>query len=404
MRLDGHGIVDVAVCDDIAASRYGRECFNNPLFHKDDELAYPHNTPRRRDRVAFDRQRRSAEASRVVRDAAQRMSAARAATIWAVLAAVVALLFVASLSIGSVPMSPWQALASLVPHGGDALFADIVRTLRLPRALAGFACGALLALAGALLQVLLRNPLAEPYVLGVSGGAAGFALVAMIAGAAWWLVDASAFAGSLVSVALVLGLARRELWRGESRDASPRLLLTGVVIAAGWGALVTLLLSLAPDGRLRGILFWLTGDLNGVTAPWFAWGALLVAACIALPAAPQLNVLLRGDATALALGVPVARLRVRIYLVASLAAAAAVTTAGTIGFVGLVVPHALRLAFGNDQRMLLPAAMLAGGGGVMAADLLARTAIAPAQLPVGVMTALIGVPVFLWMLLRRPMR
>ncbi len=390
--------------DDIAASRYVRACFNNPLFHKDDELAYPHNTPKRRDRVACDRQRRSAEASRVVRDAAQRMSAARAAAIWAVLAAVVALLFVASLSIGSVPMSPWQALASLVPHGGDTLFADIVRTLRLPRALAGFACGALLALAGALLQVLLRNPLAEPYVLGVSGGAAGFALVAMIAGAAWWLVDAAAFAGSLVSVALVLGLARRELWRGESRDASPRLLLTGVVIAAGWGALVTLLLSLAPDGRLRGILFWLTGDLNGVAAPWFAWGALLLAACIALPAAPQLNVLLRGDATALALGVPVARLRVRIYLVASLAAAAAVTTAGTIGFVGLVVPHALRLAFGNDQRMLLPAAMLAGGGGVMAADLLARTAIAPAQLPVGVMTALIGVPVFLWMLLRRPMR
>ncbi|WP_325095037.1 FecCD family ABC transporter permease [Burkholderia contaminans] len=333
------------------------------------------------------------------------MSAARAAAIWAGLAAMVALLFVASLSIGSVPMSPWQALASLVPHGGDALFADIVRTLRLPRALAGFACGALLALAGALLQVLLRNPLAEPYVLGVSGGAASFALVAMIAGGAWWLVDASAFAGSLVSVALVLGLARRELGRGESRDASPRLLLTGVVIAAGWGALVTLLLSLAPDARLRGIIFWLTGDLNGVTAPWFAWGgALLLAACVALPAAPQLNVLLRGDATAFALGVPVARVRVRIYLVASLSAAAAVTTAGTIGFVGLVVPHALRLAFGNDQRMLLPAAMLAGGGGVMAADLLARTVIAPAQLPVGVMTALIGVPVFLWMLLRRPMR
>lgn len=337
--------------------------------------------------------------------AVQRMSAARAAAIWAVLAAVVALLFVASLSIGSVPMSPWQALASLVPHcGADVLFADIVRTLRLPRALAGFACGALLALAGALLQVLLRNPLAEPYVLGVSGGAAGFALVAMIAGAAWWVVDACAFAGALVSVALVLGLARRELWRGDSRDASPRLLLTGVVIAAGWGALVTLLLSLAPDARLRGIIFWLTGDLNGVTTPWFAWGALLLAACVALPAAPQLNVLLRGDATALALGVPVARLRVRIYLVASLAAAAAVTTAGTIGFVGLVVPHALRLAFGNDQRMLLPAAMLAGGGGVMASDLLARTAIAPAQLPVGVMTALVGVPVFLWMLLRRPMR
>ncbi|KVC84718.1 FecCD family ABC transporter permease [Burkholderia ubonensis] len=337
------------------------------------------------------------------------MSPARAAAIWAALAAVVAALFVASLTIGSVPISPLQALASLVPHGGDAsggtaLFGDIVRTLRVPRALAGFACGALLALAGALLQVLLRNPLAEPYVLGVSGGAAGFALVAMIAGGAWWLVDASAFAGALVSMLLVLGLARRELWCADARDASPRLLLTGVVIAAGWGALVTLLLSLAPDARLRGIIFWLTGDLNGVATPWFAWAALALAAGVALPAAPQLNVLLRGDATALALGVPVARLRVRIYLVASLAAAAAVTTAGTIGFVGLVVPHALRLAFGNDQRMLLPAVMLAGGGGVMAADLLARTVIAPAQLPVGVMTALIGVPVFLWMLLRRPMR
>ncbi|KVT51352.1 FecCD family ABC transporter permease [Burkholderia ubonensis] len=337
------------------------------------------------------------------------MSPARAAAIWAALAAVVAALFVASLTIGSVPISPLQALASLVPHGGDAsggtaLFGDIVRTLRVPRALAGFACGALLALAGALLQVLLRNPLAEPYVLGVSGGAAGFALVAMIAGGAWWLVDASAFAGALVSMLLVLGLARRELWRGDARDASPRLLLTGVVIAAGWGALVTLLLSLAPDARLRGIIFWLTGDLNGVATPWFAWAALALAAGVALPAAPQLNVLLRGDATALALGVPVARLRVRIYLVASLAAAAAVTTAGTIGFVGLVVPHALRLAFGNDQRMLLPAVMLAGGGGVMAADLLARTVIAPAQLPAGVMTALIGVPVFLWMLLTRPMR
>ena len=324
-----------------------------------------------------------AGAPHVVCGAVRGMSAARAAAIWAGLAAMVALLFVASL-----PMSPWQALASLVPHGGDALFADIVRTLRLPRALAGFACGALLALAGALLQVLLRNPLAEPYVLGVSGGAAGFALVAMIAGGAWWLVDASAFAGSLVSVALVLGLARRELGRAESRDASPRLLLTGVVIAAGWGALVTLLLSLAPDARLRGIIFWLTGDLNGVTAPWFAWGALLLAGCVALPAAPQLNVLLRGDATALALGVPVARVRVRIYLVASLAAAAAVTTAGTT----------------RPTKPIVPAAMLAGGGGVMAADLLARTVIAPAQLPVGVMTALIGVPVFLWMLLRRSMR
>jgi iron complex transport system permease protein len=149
------------------------------------------------------------------------------------------------------------------------------------------------------------------------------------------------------------------------------------------------------------MVFWLTGDLNGVATPWTALIAMAVAIVCVVPVAPQLNVLLRGDTTAQALGVPVVRLRLRIYLVASLAAAAAVTTAGTIGFVGLVVPHGLRLAFGNDQRMLLPAAALAGGVAVMGCDLVARTVIAPAQLPVGVMTALIGVPVFLWMLLRR---
>ncbi|MEK6347203.1 MAG: iron ABC transporter permease [Burkholderia sp.] len=341
------------------------------------------------------------------------MTRARAATIWAGLAVAAALVLVASLALGSVPVPPWRALAALVaPAGGDPLTGEIVRGLRLPRALAGFGCGALLALAGALLQVLLRNPLAEPYVLGVSGGAAGFALAAMLAGGAWWCVDAASFAGALLSIALVLGLARRSLVQGGlhhglhdgSREASPRLLLTGVVIAAGWGALVTLMLSIAPDNRLRGIVFWLAGDLSSAAPPWFALGALACAAAAALPVAPQLNVLLRGEVAAAALGVPVARLRLRIYLIASLAAAAAVTTAGTIGFVGLVAPHALRLAFGNDQRMLLPASMLAGGAGVMAADLVARTAIAPAQLPVGAMTALIGVPAFLWMLLRRPGR
>jgi iron complex transport system permease protein len=173
------------------------------------------------------------------------------------------------------------------------------------------------------------------------------------------------------------------------------------VTAAGWGALITLMLAVAPENRLRGMVFWLTGDLNGVALPWTALIVLLVVLTAIVPAAPQLNVLLRGDATAQALGVPVARLRLRVYLAASLAAAAAVTTAGTIGFVGLVVPHVLRLAFGNDQRMLLPASALGGGLAVMGADLVARTVIAPAQLPVGVITALIGVPVFLWMLLRR---
>ncbi len=337
------------------------------------------------------------------------MTRGRAWAIWAALALAAALVLVAALTLGSVPIPPRQALGALfAPAGGDPLAGEIVRTLRLPRALAGFGCGALLALAGALLQVLLRNPLAEPYVLGVSGGAAGFALAAMIAGAAWWWVDAASFAGALLSVALVLGLAHRSLRLGPARDtvreASPRLLLTGVVVAAGWGALITLMLSIAPDSRLRGMVFWLAGDLGSAAPPWFALAALACALLAALPVAPQLNVLLRGELGAAALGVPVARLRVRLYLIASLAAAASVTTAGTIGFIGLVVPHGLRLAFGNDQRMLLPAAALAGGTAVMAADLVARTVIAPAQLPVGAMTALIGVPVFLWMLLRGPGR
>lgn len=331
------------------------------------------------------------------------MNARRAAAIWIVLALVALAVFAASLVAGSVPITPAQAFDALLPaHGARTdLAAEIVRTLRLPRALGGFACGALLALAGALLQMLLRNPLAEPYVLGVSGGAAAFALAAMIAGAAWWAVQASACAGAFVSIVLVLGLARRALWRSDPQDGSPRLLLTGAVIAAGWGAILTLLLTLAPDARLRGMLFWLTGDLNGVATPWPAFVALAAVLVGMVPLAPQLNVLLRGDAAAQALGVPVVRLRLGVYVAASVAAAAAVTTGGTIGFVGLVVPHMLRLAFGNDQRMLLPAAALAGGVAVMGADLVARTVVAPTQLPVGVVTALAGVPVFLWMLLRR---
>ena len=331
------------------------------------------------------------------------MNGRRAAAIWLVLVLCASAIFVAALTLGSVDVTPWRALAALAhaPAPSADVGGEIVRTLRLPRALAGFACGGLLALAGALLQVLLRNPLAEPYVLGVSGGAAAFAVLALMTGAAWWAVDAASFAGALLSIALVLGFARRELWRGDAQEASPRLLLTGVVLATGWGALITLLLTLMPDERLRGILFWLTGDVSGAGDPWPALAALALALAASVPVAPQLNVLLRGEALAAALGVPAARLRLRIYLVASLAAAVAVTTAGTIGFVGLVVPHALRLACGNDQRMLVPASALGGGVAVMGADLVARTIVAPAQLPVGIVTALVGVPAFLWMLMRK---
>lgn len=278
--------------------------------------------------------------------------------------------------------------------------------LRLARASAGFAVGALLALAGSLLQLLLRNPLADPYLLGVSGGAAvgallsGLCLPAMTSLAG---LQAGALAGALAATGLLFLFARRSLTAVALPAALPgvRLILTGVMISAGFGALISLLLSLAPDTALRGALFWLMGDLDVDGPAWPAWAVLLLAAGWALHAAPQLNVLSHGEATAQLLGLPVRRLRIGILLVASLATAAAVAVAGAVGFIGLVAPHAMRLWLGNDQRLLLPASMLAGGAALVLADLAARTLVAPLQLPVGVVTALVGVPVFLFMLNRR---
>ncbi|MDR2241001.1 MAG: iron ABC transporter permease [Zoogloeaceae bacterium] len=313
-------------------------------------------------------------------------------------------LFVA-LAAGSIAVTPGDMLAALFGSGGidsahgahspHSLAAEVVRELRLPRALAAFACGGLLALAGALMQVLLRNPLADPYVLGISGGAAVGALGAMLAGLPLLFVNGGAFAGALGAMLLVFGLAR-----GEGAWTQTRLLLTGVIVAAGCGAAAALILSVAQEQALRGMLFWLMGDLAHAGAPWPALALLALALALAAPFARDLNLLARGDLTARALGVPVARLRGGVYLLASLATATAVTAAGSIGFVGLVVPHLTRLAIGNDQRVLLPAAALAGGALLTLADTLARTVVAPQQLPVGVLTALIGVPLFLFLLAR----
>ncbi|MBE0621487.1 MAG: iron ABC transporter permease [Burkholderiales bacterium] len=314
--------------------------------------------------------------------------------------------FALALASGSMHLAPTDLLRALVSPS-DSVAGEIVTRLRLPRALAAFAVGGLLALAGALMQVLLRNPLADPYVLGLSGGAAVGALGAMLAGMGALAVNLGASAGALAAVALVFTFARRDFARQQlygALDASPRLLLTGVIMAAGWGALITLMLTLAPQARLRGMLFWLMGDLNGVESWAPALLALAGALAVSYPAARDLNVLLRGEVLAHALGVRVAPLRRRIYLVASVATALAVTTAGAIGFVGLVVPHALRLALGNDQRVLLPASALAGGTLLLLADTAARSLLAPQQLPVGVITALVGVPAFMFLLTRGPGR
>jgi iron complex transport system permease protein len=299
-----------------------------------------------------------------------------------------------SVALGSVTLAPGEILAVLRGQGSP-LAQTLILELRLPRSLAAFAVGGLLAVAGALMQVLLRNPLADPYVLGLSGGASVGALAAMLAGLGGAVITGSAFAGAFLSTLLVFGLAH-----GTGSWTPSRLLLTGVVVAAGWGAVITLMLAVTPADRLPGMLYWLMGDLAYARAPWPPLALLLVVCLLVMPLGRSLNVLARGPLQAAALGVSVRRLEWGIYLGASALTAMAVTSAGSIGFVGLVVPHMLRLLLGNDQRLILPACALAGGTLLVLADTLARTMIAPEQLPVGVITALLGVPTFLYLLYR----
>ncbi|WP_166267789.1 FecCD family ABC transporter permease [Marinobacter caseinilyticus] len=301
---------------------------------------------------------------------------------------------VLSVTVGSAPVALADVWAVLAGQGND-LANTLVLELRVPRSVAAFVTGGLLAVAGALMQVLLRNPLADPYVLGLSGGAAVGALLAMLAGLGSVVVSGSAFAGALVATLMVFGLAH-----GTGSWTPSRLLLTGVVVASGWGAIITLMLAISPANRLPGMLYWLMGDMSYARAPWFALVVLVAVCLLVVPFGRSLNVLARGPMQAAALGVSVRPLEWTIYLVASLLTAVAVTTAGSIGFVGLIVPHMLRLVLGNDQRLILPACALAGGTLLTLADTLARTVIAPEQLPVGVITALIGVPTFLFLLYR----
>lgn len=301
---------------------------------------------------------------------------------------------VLSVGTGSVSVAPGQVLAVLLGEGSN-LQQTLVLELRLPRTLSAFATGGLLAVAGALMQVLLRNPLADPYVLGLSGGAAVGALLAMLAGLGGLIISGSAFAGALLATLMVFGLAH-----GTGSWTPSRLLLTGVVVAAGWGAVITLMLAISPAQRLPGMLYWLMGDVSYARSPRPALGLLLLVCLLVVPLGRSLNVLARGPMQAAALGVAVRPLEWTIYILASLLTATAVTMAGSIGFVGLVVPHMLRLVLGNDQRLILPACALGGGALLVLADTLARVVIAPEQLPVGVITALLGVPTFLYLLYR----
>lgn len=246
------------------------------------------------------------------------------------------------------------------------------------------------------MQTLFRNPLAEPYLLGASGGAGLAALLGMTAGLAWPWVSLVAFCGSLGALALAAVLGGRML----ARDHTP-LLLAGVMLAAGFGALISLVLSVAPAERLPGMLFFLMGDLAWADRPGLLWAALVVAGLTAFGLARRLDVLQLAPLKAASLGVSVAPTRWMLFALAGACTSLVVAQAGSIGFVGLMVPHALRRIGLVNHRILLPAAALAGGSLLVLADALARTVLDPRELPVGVLTALIGVPVMLW-LLRKP--
>ncbi|MEE9342666.1 MAG: iron ABC transporter permease [Gammaproteobacteria bacterium] len=275
----------------------------------------------------------------------------------------------------------------------SALHQQVVWELRLPRIISAFIVGGSLAMSGALMQVLLRNPLADPYILGVSGGAAVGALSATLLGISGVFLHSMAFTGAMITTALVFMLAR-----DHGRWNSTRLLLTGVVLAAGWGAIISLLLSLSTNMQMRGMIFWLMGDFSHAEFSGLTSLLLITGLLVSLFLSRSLNLMISGDRQAAALGVETHQVRVIIYITASLLTASAVTLAGPIGFVGLIIPHLLRLSGFRDHRYLLPGCLLAGGSLLMIADTISRSLIAPAQLPVGVITALIGVPLFLLLL------
>jgi len=297
-----------------------------------------------------------------------------------------------ALTSGSVDISlgeVWRSLTGNAPENMRRL----VLELRLPRAMTAFGVGGLLAVSGVLMQVLLRNPLAEPYILGSSGGAAVAALLAMMFGLGATSIDFAAFGGAMAATLLVFSIAQ-----GTGSWTPARLLLTGVVLAAGFSAATTLLLALSPEQNLRGMLFWLMGDLNYAYAPAQSLIVLAAITVMGIVSARNLNVLSRGDLQAAILGLPVAGFRIMVFAVTALATAISVTTVGVIGFVGLVIPHLIRIVAGSDHRILLPASALAGGILLVVADTLARTLLAPRQLPVGALTATLGVPLFLFLM------
>lgn len=308
-----------------------------------------------------------------------------------------------AIALSAVAVASALALALALALGPAPATAAIVLEVRGPRVLLGALVGASLASAGVAFQALLRNPLADPFILGVSGGAAVGAVGSLLfRGAAASVLGPGpatpflALAGALTATVLVYGL---------SRGAGERLLLTGVVVNAFLSALILVLAQLAAPGRRLLILRWMTGNLGAIEVGPLELGMLAAAAAIGLAVftalARDLDLLSLGDRAAAELGVDVRRARMLLFFTGSLVTGAAVAWSGLIGFVGLIVPHALRLVLGPDHRLLVPAAFLGGGAFLALADGLARAALPPEELPVGVITALAGGPFFLYLLTSR---
>jgi len=332
--------------------------------------------------------------------------ASRLARALVVLAAASLLAAGVALFVGSAPVSPRAVLAVLAGRGGDATDHVVVLSLRLPRILAALLAGGGLAVAGVGFQALTRNPLAEPSVLGVSGGAAFGVVAAQVLGLRAGMLEAVgltafAFAGALVAGLVVYAIALR-----AGGLPAHTLVLAGVIVGVFFSAAITVLISLVDFDRLGGVIHWLLGNLTPLSPTALGVFAAVVAAGfgLVLGSARALNVLALGEEAALQLGVETPRVERRIFAGAALLTGAVVAFAGPIGFVGLIVPHLLRMALGPDNRVLVPTALVGGGAFLLAADTLARSVVAPAELSVGVITAFCGAPFFVYLLRARSVR
>jgi iron complex transport system permease protein len=331
----------------------------------------------------------------------------RVFTICLALGAVLFAAVVISLRIGAYPVSAGDIVMTLVKGALGRSneippeFRSIVLNIRLPRILLGILVGASLSTAGAGFQALLRNPLADPYVLGVSSGAALGAIISLIAAPQTaGLIQVAAFAGAAATTAAVYFLGRR----GGQLD-SGTLLLAGIITASFLSAVIMFLMTTLSGRDLRGMAFWLMGDLSS-TLPslrWFgaAFSIFAIAAGAIYATSSDLNLILTGEQEARHLGVNVHRVKIVVYVAASVLTGLAVSVSGAIGYVGLLVPHLIRMMFGTDYRVLIPASALGGAILIVLADLLARMVVAPTELPVGAMTALAGAPVFIYLMRRR---